>query len=346
MRTLITGNMGYIGSFLVPFLRERQPSSTLYGLDIGLFKNELSILGAAPEQYLTQQYDMDIRDADMTIPKGDVCIHLAAVSNDPMGNSFDLATDQINFEGTVNMAMHAKAAGYKVFIMASSCSVYGFSDGKSVNEESPVNPLTAYARTKYEAEQAISRLADDDFHVVCLRFSTACGFSPRLRLDLVLNDFVANAFVKQRIDILSDGTAWRPLISVEDMSRAFEWAALNYEKLPPFEVFNVGSESWNYTIRDLAYEVKNCMPGCVVDIQGKSNPDNRSYRVNFEKFQRRAPEVLPSSPIQKTIRDLKNGLEDFDFQDPNFRDSRFMRLNVLNDYLYQDKIDPLLSWRY
>jgi len=225
MKILVTGNTGYIGPVLGEKLKQKYNDLKLIGFDTGFFAHCLTGVNVSPELNYDVQYYGDIRKLDKNVFHGvDIVIHLAAISNDPMGNNFASVTEEINSKASENVAKTAKRAGVRKFIFASSCSMYGTADSEAKKESDSLNPLTAYAKSKVYMEQVIEKLSDDKFQGTCLRYSTACGMTPRLRLDLVLNDFVASALTTGRIEILSDGTPWRPLIDVQDMVRAIQWA--------------------------------------------------------------------------------------------------------------------------
>ncbi|RZK29215.1 MAG: SDR family oxidoreductase, partial [Hymenobacter sp.] len=224
-RILLTGNMGYVGPGVVQQLRQAFPTAELIGYDLGFFAHCLTGAERLPESRLDRQVFGDVRQVPAALLAGvDAVVHLAAISNDPMGKAYEEVTMEVNHQAGIELARQAKAAGVRAFVFASSCSIYGMGGEDAKTETSSVNPLTAYARSKVASEQDLAPLADDDFVVTCLRFATACGWSDRLRLDLVLNDFVASAVATGEISILSDGTPWRPLIHVRDMARAIEWA--------------------------------------------------------------------------------------------------------------------------
>ncbi|WP_198172530.1 NAD-dependent epimerase/dehydratase family protein [Hymenobacter ginkgonis] len=275
----------------------------------------------------------------------DALVHLAAISNDPMGNAYEAVTMEINHRAGIALARQAKAAGVRAFVFASSCSIYGMGGEDAKTETSGVNPLTAYARSKVASEQDLAPLADDDFVVTCLRFATACGWSDRLRLDLVLNDFVASAVATGEISILSDGTPWRPLIHVRDMARAIEWAigraAANGGH---FLAVNAGSAEWNYRVKELAEAVAAALPGTRVHVNPAAAPDLRSYRVDFRLFAQLAPGHQPQHSLAATIAELHEKLLDMGFRDPNFRGSRLMRLRVLATLREQGKLTEQLTW--
>lgn len=346
MKILVTGNMGYIGPAVVRRLRQSYPDAVILGLDMGFFANCLTASDYLPECRLDVQVFGDVRTVDHEVFKGvDSVVYLAAISNDPMGASFESVTMDVNYRAAAAMAEMAKSHGAKSFVFASSCSVYGFAEEGAKTEESAVNPLTAYAKSKIEAEGELAKLAGRDFAVTCLRFSTACGMSERLRLDLVLNDFVASALAAGRITILSDGTPWRPLIHIKDMARAIDWG-VQRKSTDGGEcvIVNVGTDSWNYQVKDLAAAVSQVVPNVKISVNKDAQPDKRSYRVSFEKFRRLAPAYQPEMDLDGAIRDLKEGLTNMRFADPDFRNSHLMRLNVLKDLKKRGCLTEELKW--
>ena len=347
MNILITGNMGYIGPCLVKHLREKFPNAFLVGLDMGYFANCLTNETILPECNIDLQFFADMRKLPADCLKNiDAVVHLAAISNDPMGNQFESVTVDINFEASIELAKKAKAAGVKSFVYASSCSMYGAADDSARTETSPLNPLTAYAKSKVNSESELLKLADDTFTATSLRFSTACGMSDRLRLDLVLNDFVAGAVASKKITILSDGSPWRPLINIKDMARAIEWAITRDRTTGgSFLAVNIGSDEWNYQVKDLAEAVAKVMPDVDISINTNAQPDKRSYKVNFNLFRKLAPEHQPQVDIYSTIKELKDGLEAMGFNDANFRQSHYMRLKVLTDLQKRGLLDDQLEWK-
>jgi nucleoside-diphosphate-sugar epimerase len=246
----------------------------------------------------------------------------------------------------VRLAKAAKEMGVKRFVFASSCSVYGYAEGAARNEASELNPLTSYARSKINTETDIRHLADEGFVITSLRFPTACGMSERLRLDLVLNDFVAAAVSSKKITILSDGTPWRPLIDIKDMTRAMEWAiGRSVSAGGAFLAINVGRTEWNYQIKDLAQAVREEMPEVEVEINPNAQPDKRSYQVDFSRYQVFAPGHLPQVDLRQSIRELKQGLEGMGFNNLDFRNSDYMRLKVLMGLRDKGLLDSELRWR-
>lgn len=346
MKIVVFGNMGYVGPCVVEQLRASYPDATLVGFDAGYFASCLTNADYLPERKLDQQYFGDIRNVpDHVLEGADVVINLAAISNDPMGNKFEEVTLDINHQSGIKLAKRAKDVGVRSFIFASSCSMYGAASDAPKKEDSELNPLTAYARSKVFTERDLQPLADENFVVTCLRFATACGMSPRLRLDLVLNDFVACALTSGNISILSDGTPWRPLINVRDMARAIDWAVTRpASNGGTFLAVNTGSTSWNYQVKDLAEAVARAIPGVTVSINKDAPPDKRSYRVDFSLYEKLAPDHQPRYDLTATIEELKQGLEAMNFKDADFRSSKLMRLKVLTSLQEGKHMDLSLAW--
>jgi nucleoside-diphosphate-sugar epimerase len=347
MRILITGNLGYVGPVLTRHLRHRLPGATLIGLDAGFFAHCLTVPGPVPERALDLQIYRDVRAIRPEDLAGvDAVVHLAAISNDPMGVRFEAVTDAVNHRASLAVAELARDAGVKRFVFASSCSIYGFAEGGPRKESDPLNPLTAYARSKIATEQGLAQMQLGDMVVTCLRFATACGMSDRLRLDLVLNDFVAGAVASREITVLSDGTPWRPLIAVPDMARAIEWAIRRGpEQGGPYLAVNAGADGWNYQVRQLAEAVAAEVPGTRVSINTEAPPDRRSYRVDFSLFRRLAPEHQPIETLPGTVRALRDGLDAIGFADARFRASRYMRLKVLEGHRQGGILSDTLHWQ-
>jgi nucleoside-diphosphate-sugar epimerase len=345
-KILVTGNMGYVGPSVVGRLRESHPDATLIGLDAGYFAHCLTGCLAMPERSLDCQYFGDVRSIPPSVLDGvDAVVHLAAISNDPIGNAYDGVTLEINHEATVRLALDAKVAGASSFVLAGSCSIYGVSGDTIATEDSPAQPLSRYAESKWLAERGVEELADDTFTVTSLRFGTACGMSDRLRLDVVLNDFVASAVATKTIAILSDGTPWRPLIHVSDMARAIDWAIVRSPgEGGDFLAVNAGSDEWNYRVRDLADEVARAIPGVDVSLAGSGGPDKRSYRVSFERYAALAPDHQPEVDVRTAIEELREGLERIGFANREFRSSPFIRLFVLQGLRERGLVNDRLQW--
>jgi len=348
MRILIIGNMGYIGPGTVNQLRAIYPDAELIGFDIGYFANQLTNTEILPEVKLNKQIFGDVRQFPAEILNGvDAIAYLAAISNDPMGNQYEEITMEVNYRSCMRIAEQASAAGVKSFVYASSCSIYGAADEYAKTETDTINPLTAYAKSKVAAEKELELLASKDFTVTCLRFATACGMSNRLRLDLVLNDFVAGAIISKEINILSDGTPWRPMINVLDMALAIEWGiGREASNGGEFLAVNTGTSSWNYQVKNLAKSVSKIVPDCRVTINTDAPPDKRSYRVNFDLYKKLAPNHQPKHDLHLTIKELYDSISAMRLTDPNFRDSKFMRLKILTGLRENGYLNENLSWTW
>jgi len=346
MKIIIAGNLGYVGPSVTNQLRSTFPDADLIGFDIGYFTHCLTNPSFFPEVQLNSQVFGDIRQfPENLLEDVDAVLDLAAISNDPMGNKYEEVTMEVNYKAAVNLARLCKRNGVKRFVYASSCSMYGAASEYPKKEGDELNPLTAYARSKVAAEKELEHLADEDFTITCLRFATACGFSNRLRLDLVLNDFVAGALVNKEIGILSDGSPWRPMINTRDMARAFEWGLLREkEQGGAFIAVNTGSNAWNNQIKPLAEAVASQIPGVRVTVNKDAAPDKRSYRVNFDLYKKMAPDHQPIWDLERTIKELKDNLIQMNFHDPHFRESSLIRLKVLNSLQEKGHINEKLEW--
>jgi nucleoside-diphosphate-sugar epimerase len=346
MRVLIIGNLGYVGPALVRFLRANEPGVDLIGYDTGFFGHSLTGALTLPETLLSRQYLGDVREFPESLLDGiDAVVHLAAISNDPMGKEFEEVTDEINREVSVRIAKQAACKGVRNFVFASSCSMYGSSEGGPRKETDPTNPLTAYARSKIGTEDDLRGADLNGMVFTSLRFATACGMSDRLRLDLVLNDFVACAITSGEITVLSDGTPWRPLIDVEDMARAIFWAIRRpADNGGTWLAVNAGRSENNYQIRDLAEAVACHVLGTKVSINTDAPPDRRSYQVDFSLFKSLAPEYLPQVTLDESIERLLIGFKRMKFVDKDFRNSPYMRLNTLREHIATTRLGHDLRW--
>lgn len=343
MKVLVTGNMGYVGTVLVDYLKSRYTNISIDGFDYGYFAN-CNTSAAPPERRLNKQIYGDIREInEQTVVGYDAVIHLAAISNDPMGKEFEKLTADVNYSSSINLAKIAKKVGVGKFIFASSCSVYGFSDGVAVNELSKLDPLTEYARSKVSTELGLNSISSADFKVINLRFATACGASPRTRLDLVFNDFVASAISIAKIEILSNGEPWRPLIHVKDMARAIDWA-INSDLEENSVSLNVGSDPWTFQIKTLSTEISKVIKGTSVFINKNANSDARSYRVSFDKFKKYAPNHQPIVNFTEAVNELAEELINNNINLVDFRNSELIRLYMLNKLKSNKILDSSLRW--
>jgi nucleoside-diphosphate-sugar epimerase len=346
MKVLITGNLGYVGPIVARHLRRMYPQARLIGFDSAFFA--LSTTGAMvlPERSLDEQHFGDVREIPEALLEGvDAVIHLAAISNDPMGNKFERVTEDVNYRASVDIGRKASKAGVSHFVFASSCSVYGFAPGAARKESDELNPQTAYARSKVNTEKGLAEIRGNNMIVTCLRFATACGMSDRLRLDLVLNDFVACALALGEISVLSDGSPWRPLIDVRDMARAIEWGIMREASAGGgFLALNVGSDDRNYQIKDLSNAVAEAIPGTTVKINNTAQPDTRSYKVDFSLFASLAKNHQPQVTLCQSIDMLAKGLRSMGFADPDFRNSAYIRLKVLEVHIAAGRLTPDLRW--
>ena len=343
MKILVIGNQGYLGSVVTQRLGVCK-EYIIDGLDTAFYSHCITSNSKNDDFGIRHQYFKDVRDVSRNDLKGyDAIVYLAALSNDPMGKVFQELTIDINYKAAIKIASKAMTIGVNHFIFASSCSVYGYAEGM-LTERSNLAPLTTYASTKINVEKELKVLESAKFRITCLRFATACGWSPRLRLDLVLNDFVASAISSNRIKILSDGSPWRPIIHVGDMTRAIEWA-LNRTDGLNYLIVNVGRNDWNFRISDLAIAVKAQIPNTKIEINTNAIPDHRSYKVDFSLFKELAPNNQPIFSLSDTIRELVDGLSLIEFNNIEFRKSNtFIRLNTLKSLQIDNQINKKLKW--
>lgn len=339
-RILITGHEGYIGSVMVPVFLEA--GYDVVGLDTGYFR-ECNIIPPAGQ---VDSVPKDIRDLEAADLAGfDAVIHLAALSNDPLGNLNTGWTEDINFKASSRLAALAKSAGVKKFLFSSSCIMYGMSENAVATEESPLDPQTEYARSKVKSEDAIGKLAGDGFSPVFLRNGTVYGLSPRMRFDTVLNDLVASAVTTGKVVLYSDGKPWRPVVHVEDVARSF----LEVIQAPVDSVhgqaFNNGAAHLNHQIIQLAQIVVDTVPGCGLEVRGEASADQRTYQADFSKFARTFPNFQFKWTPATGAQELYQAFKEVGLTHEDFLDRRFTRLKWLNYLLESGKLDGGLRWQ-
>jgi len=340
MRILVTGHKGYIGTVMVPMLLGA--GHEVVGLDSDLFEQ----CTFCPGIHAVPELRLDLRDVQPTHLEGfDAIIHLAALSNDPLGNLNPEITYDINHAASVHLAGLAKEAGVSRFLYSSSCSSYGKAGDDLVDETAELHPITPYAISKVRVEEDVARLANAAFSPTFLRNATAYGVSPRLRFDLVLNNLVAWAYTKGRVYMKSDGTPWRPIVHIEDISRAFLAALAAPREVIHNQALNVGQTEENYRIRELAEIVQEIVPGSRIEYAKDGGPDPRCYRVDFGKIQRLLPDFKPQWNARRGAEELyaayrRAGLVLEDCEGP-----RFKRIEHLKHLLATGRVDATLRWR-
>jgi nucleoside-diphosphate-sugar epimerase len=341
MRVLVTGHAGYIGAVLAPFLEDR--GHEVVGLDCGLFDE--TAFGDDSRLRRLPALRRDLREVEAPDLEGfDAVVHLAGLSNDPLGDLDPRLTVDINEDGSVRLARLAKQAGVARFLFSSSCSNYGAAGDAPLDETADFNPVTPYAASKVRFEQELERLAGDDFSPTSLRNATAYGASCRLRLDLVLNNLVGWAHTTGRVRLLSDGTPWRPIVHIEDISRAFAAILEAPREKVHAQAFNVGRTSENYRIRELAEIVAETIPGTVVEIAPGAGPDKRNYRVDCSKLDRALPEWAPQWDARRGARELYDAYRAVGLTKELFDGPRYKRLAWIQELQRQGRLDPHLRW--
>jgi nucleoside-diphosphate-sugar epimerase len=341
MRVLLTGHQGYIGAVAVPLLTAA--GHEVVGLDTDYFAGcDFDGLAAAPAAPAIAK---DLREVEAADLAGfDAVVQLAALSNDPLGDLDPELTYDINLKATVRLAALARAAGVARFVFSSSCSTYGAAGDAPLDEEAAFNPVTPYAVSKVEAEAEISRLADGRFSPVFLRNATAYGVSPRLRLDLVLNNLVAHAHTSGRIYLQSDGTPWRPLVHVRDIVAAVAAALAAPREAVHAQAFNVGRDEENYRIRDLAEIVAEVVPGARIEYSPTAGPDKRTYRIDCGKIRRLLPEFRPEWDARRGAEELYRAYREGGLTRADLEGPRYTRLRQIQGLLAAGRLDRRLYW--
>ena len=339
MRVLVTGHNGYIGSVMVRTLMDR--GHDVHGLDTYLF--EECTLG--DETRDVPALRKDIRDITADDLRGfDAVAHLAALCNDPLGDLNATWTGDINHLASVRLAQASRDAGVQRFLYASSCSLYGAAGDTIMTEEMPMRPLTPYAVSKVRTEADVARLATDRFSPVFMRNATAYGVSPRLRADIVLNNLVCWAHTTGRVRILSDGTPWRPIVHIGDISQAFAEVLVAPHERIHNQAFNIGSNTENYRVRDLADIVADTVPGCQVEYAEGAGPDPRSYRVDFTKFSNAVPAYVPEWDARRGAAELYEAVRAAGLTEEQFRGRKYLRLGQIKHLLDTGQLDESLRW--
>jgi nucleoside-diphosphate-sugar epimerase len=338
MKVLVTGSQGYIGTVMVPLLQAH--GHDVVGIDSDFYYR--STFGELKQDIKTIK--KDIRDVGTPDMMGfNAVIHLAALSNDPLGDLNPELTYDINHLASFHLARVAKSAGVERFLFSSSCSNYGAAGDNFVNEDSAFNPVTPYGISKVRAEQDITKLADDTFSPTFLRSATAYGVSPRLRFDIVLNNLVAWAFTAGKVLLKSDGTPWRPIVHIEDISRAFIAVLTSPREVVHNQAFNVGRTQENYRIREIADIVKETVPGCEISYVEGAGPDLRCYRADFSKIAS-LPGFVPQWDARKGAQQLYAAYKNIGLKLEDFEGPRYRRIDQIKDLLKSGTLGPDLRW--
>jgi nucleoside-diphosphate-sugar epimerase len=341
MRVLVTGDRGYIGTVLVPMLQER--GHEVVGLDSDLFED--CTFGDSVDFWPSLR--KDVRDVEAADLEGfDAVLHLAGLSNDPLGHYNPDLTYEINHRASVRLAELAKAAGVERYIFSSSCSNYGAAGQDFIDETGDLNPVTPYGESKVFVERDVTKLADDNFSPTFLRNATAYGFSPRLRFDLVLNNLVAWAYTTGLVYLKSDGTPWRPIVHIEDISRAFVASLEAPREVIHNNVFNVGQTTENYQIREIAQIVVDVVPGSRLEFAADAGPDKRNYRVRCDKIAAELPGFNPVWTARKGAEELYEKYQQYGLELEEFEGERYKRITHILHLIEAGKLGTNLRWTF
>jgi nucleoside-diphosphate-sugar epimerase len=339
MRVLVTGHKGYIGSVMVPMLINA--GHDVLGIDSDLYRNS-TYGGELPK---VREIIKDIRDITKDDLQGvEGIIHLAGLSNDLLGDLNPELTYDINHKASVRLAEMARDLGINRYVFASSCSNYGAAGDKVQDESGELNPVTAYAISKVKVEQDVSQLADDRFSPVFMRNATAYGVSPRIRFDLVINNLVAWAYTTGNIMLKSDGTPWRPLVHIEDISTAAIAALEAPRELVHNQHFNVGMNSENYQVRELAQMVKETVPNCELAFAAGAEPDKRNYKVDFTKYTRTFPKYKLRWTAREGVKQAYESYKKFGLNKDDYEGPKYKRIAQLKQLLASKQLDDSLRW--
>lgn len=339
MRVLVTGHKGYIGTVMVPMLQARGHS--VLGIDSDLYRN--STYGTAPEP--VDEIIKDVRDIEKSDLEGvDAVVSLAALSNDMLGDFNPDLTYQINHQASVRLAELAIELGIRRYVFASSCSMYGAAGDAVLDESAEFNPVTAYATSKVWVERDVSQMATDNFSPTFMRNSTAYGVSPRIRFDVVLNNLSAWAYTTGQVRMKSDGTPWRPLVHIEDISRGVIAALESPREKVHNEAFNVGRNSENYQVRQLADFVQQTIPNCEISFAGDASPDLRNYRVNFDKFEKTFPDFALQWNALDGARSIYDSYAKFGLDKDDYEGPKYKRIAQLKSLIASGQLDETMRW--